>query len=1059
MKLIITFQLLLLLCHLHGNAQISGIVFRDFNNNGTRESSGTYTEPLVPGVVVNAYNAAEVLVASYTTNAGTGAFPYVPPNYNIPASGSAYNGVPGSNTGFVASGVAVRIEFVVSPAGLYLASNLYDFSAKAGGTSTQFINGGAFTVNYGINNPADYVFNTAPFNTTFLYASVQTNGNPLAGGASAAQNAFVKFPYNRSGNTALAASEILATNAQIGTTYGVAYSKYADRIFVSAYMKRHAGMGPANGVFNNAPGAIYIIDPTKRSTTGAAAYFTSLDALGIPTHNTTGTPAYGLGSSYTLSVTGTGISRAETISYMSGGVGVIGDNTTRALPADQNTESNDPAAYSQVGQVSLGDMEMSDDGQYLFVVNLYDSRIYQLQLNSITAPTAASVVTSWPLPNPPLRSASGLPGAAATYNGTNDNTDFYTGARGLQRPFGLKYYRGKLYVGAVTTAEGTLGSTTKDNNTGNPEYTDLWAYVWALNPATGFNTSPVLQFPLNFDRSVDGDLIDETWNPWSNTMPVPTGPYAAGGYYGLPQPVLAGIEFDVDGTMILGFRDRAGDQSGTDQFMLSSSGPNEARTVQANGDQLRAYRQPATGVFELEQNGKEGSSSPKPATAGAANTQGPANYTGSNGEFYYQDGIEKYNGANNGGTLYHHNTGMGSLALLPGNSFTAGTYMDANGLFTGGISWMNNTTSTNPRDYSIQYGGNAGDIGKSNGLGDLEMLVKIPAIEIGNRVWEDANGDGIQNAGETGLSGVEMELLNSSGTVIATVSTSASGTYYFSSAAGVSAAGIVFNVNIQPNTNYTVRVKGTVDASNFISGNAGLGSVLYFTTLSNVSGNGQPGFSDNDGVKAGSSYQASITTGAYGNNNHNIDFGVINIAFLPLRFIEFTAEPQNNAALLRWSVAGETGSTVYELQRSVNGVNFTGIATINSNAARNGSYSYTDNSMVPNVKNYYRVRQSDGAGHSSVSDIRWLRFNETVTLSLYPNPATETLNLMLGEALRNQPLQIEILSAEGRQVLSRQTGGSTGTLQLPVALLAPGIYQLRIRSNGEVKAMQSFVKQ
>ncbi len=52
---------------------------------------------------------------------------------------------------------------------------------------------------------------------------------------------------------------------------------------------------------------------------------------------------------------------------------------------------------------------------------------------------------------------------------------------------------------------------------------------------------------------------------------------------------------------------------------------------------------------------------------------------------------------------------------------------------------------------------------------------------IGDRVWGDANGNGIQDAGETnGFTGVTVQLKNATGTVIATTSTNATGNYLFS---------------------------------------------------------------------------------------------------------------------------------------------------------------------------------------------------------------------------------------------------------------------------------------
>src|SRR5690606_8831261 len=50
---------------------------------------------------------------------------------------------------------------------------------------------------------------------------------------------------------------------------------------------------------------------------------------------------------------------------------------------------------------------------------------------------------------------------------------------------------------------------------------------------------------------------------------------------------------------------------------------------------------------------------------------------------------------------------------------------------------------------------------------------------IGNFVWHDLNGDGIQNIGEPGMVGVNVSLLDISGFVVATTVTNANGNYLF----------------------------------------------------------------------------------------------------------------------------------------------------------------------------------------------------------------------------------------------------------------------------------------
>lgn len=903
-------------------AQISGDVFRDYNGNGSRDNTPTvhrvanssnvtstaykpgYVEPIVAGVVVTAYGNNDVVLASFISTGSTS------PNYTIPVSGTTYTGVKGSNTGFVPNGTPVRLEFTFTTDGGYLPNAAFDFTSKRGkvyGSSVRFLaaSSGARTgYNFAFNNPKDNISGSGetPATDTYLFQAVQFAGNGTSSsGTSLTQNTIVRFPYKRDANPNLTtptgiAPESLTTASQTGSIYGLTYSKQAGKLFASAYLKRHSGFGPVSsgGTFNDTPGAIYMVNPTTK----AVSVLASLDALGYPTHNyANGAPTYGSAQHYTLTnnnVTNDNQgTRTETITYTEAGLGVIGSNSQRSLPNNINTPSNDAAAFGQVGRVSLGEIELSDDGKYLFVVNLYDRKVYQLQLNSVTNPTSASYVNSWLLPNPPARSASGLSGAATTYATSATINDFYNGVRGLQRPFALKYYRGKLYVGATTTGEGTGATSTTDNNSGNVEYTDLWAYVWELTPSQGFQkTSPVLQFPLNYARGTNADSFDERWRSWTNTIQ-PGTIYLAAKSWGFPQAIMADIEFDDrDGSMILGFRDRTGDQGGYANYMLQNT--SFSRTAVSYGDQLRAYRHVKTdpgnsagfvAEYQIESNGKEGPGSSKAAIVAAQNSQGPGG-----GEFYYQDGLERYNGISNSTTQPHLNTAMGGLALLPGMEEVTSVYMDPLSLWSGGVSWMNNVTGANTRDYQI-YGAtsaggvpSAGSIGKANGLGDIELLtVASTSLEIGNRVWQDTNADGIQSADEPGIGGVLLELVDAVGTVIATVTTATDGTWYFTNDTGTDETSVKYGVDLLPSTSYTVRLATSGIGNDWDPDvNAGAGGprsdgALFGLSLTkaNETGNGEEDLSDSDAELVDKVPSITFTTGGYGENNHTFDIGFV----------------------------------------------------------------------------------------------------------------------------------------------------------------------------------------
>lgn len=835
--------MLLVLCSFASQAQISGSVYKDFNANGTKDAN----EPFAGGVIVNFYSASEAFLGSVTTTS--------------PLTGT-------SNYTFTPAAYPVRVEFVIPASTGLCISSTYDFGGYAAGTvgsNVRFVTAAA-TVNFSINNPAEYVKNPNPY----IFVVRQVAGDPIAGTAGTAtdSSALEAIPYNSAlsapGTTAPAQRRL--ANKYIGTSNGVAYSKQSGRVFTSAYIKRHSGLGTLGS------GGIYMVDSSLSTTSVASLY--DFDANGIPTRSTGLT--YGSGVSYSTPndtvVTFPGATDA--VSGYPIGMGIIGSNAARGLTNTSNTKNNDPAAFAQVGIYGLGDLDISDDGTALYSVNLYDRKIYKLSLNNTTNPTAVSAAAGFALPAPPLRNTLGG-GFAVTYAG--DNANFYNGVKGRLRPFALKFYRGKLYVGAVTTGEGTGAVSTKDDNTGNPEYTDLWAYVFVFDPATNtWASAPALQFPLNFARGVDSDNFDETFHPWKNTM---TNGYtwsvATTIRLFYAQPMFTDIAFDPqDGSMILGFKDRVGDQVG--HFNNKLSGANE-EVATAMGDIFRAYRTSSC-TFELESAGREGPSSAKAASGGATNGQGPGG-----GEFYFQDNVS------NAGTFvadWHMNTTAGSLITLPGTGEVATSSMDPANAWQHGIDWFSNTLGTNTRNHVMEQssGSAAGGAGKGNGLGDIELTAYDEPIVIGNRLWNDLNGDGVQNANEAGIGGVTLELYADfnndgipDGAVLGTVLTAANGTWYFNDAnvADGDPVTVGAQIGIKPNATYLIRVA----ASDWNPATkSGTGALLgYQLTKYRKQGAGQPDFSDNDAalITSGATAfpQISFTSGAPGSTNTNLDLG------------------------------------------------------------------------------------------------------------------------------------------------------------------------------------------
>lgn len=105
-----------------------------------------------------------------------------------------------------------------------------------------------------------------------------------------------------------------------------------------------------------------------------------------------------------------------------------------------------------------------------------------------------------------------------------------------------------------------------------------------------------------------------------------------------------------------------------------------------------------------------------------------------------------------------------------------------------------------------KYGVNLTNI-KYFALTGISAVCDPAPVEIGNYVWKDTNRDGIQDSNELPLAGVTVALFaNCSGDPIATALTDANGNYYFSSAAGTSTGSRTYNLALNPDSSYCLKI-------------------------------------------------------------------------------------------------------------------------------------------------------------------------------------------------------------------------------------------------------------
>ena len=124
------------------------------------------------------------------------------------------------------------------------------------------------------------------------------------------------------------------------------------------------------------------------------------------------------------------------------------------------------------------------------------------------------------------------------------------------------------------------------------------------------------------------------------------------------------------------------------------------------------------------------------------------------------------------------------------------------------------------------------------------------------------------------------------------------------------------------------------------------------------------------------------------------------------------------------------------------------------------NYSFTD----PDIYSlgteivYYRLKQTDIDGHYTYSKIVTLPLRSKSRLMLYPNPATNQVNLTLS-AKRKEKLHYQVYDNVGRMIMQQTTEVLAGVNSFPVDIgrLSSGVYYLSLSSNSIYERLQ-FVK-
>ncbi|QRR01257.1 T9SS type A sorting domain-containing protein [Dyadobacter sandarakinus] len=162
---------------------------------------------------------------------------------------------------------------------------------------------------------------------------------------------------------------------------------------------------------------------------------------------------------------------------------------------------------------------------------------------------------------------------------------------------------------------------------------------------------------------------------------------------------------------------------------------------------------------------------------------------------------------------------------------------------------------------------------------------------------------------------------------------------------------------------------------------------------------------------------------------------------LPVRLASFTARKELSSTSLSWQTTSETNSDHFEVQHSLHGKAWTNLTTIHAQGESNelNVYHYTHTTPVLGSDNLYRLKMVDADGSFTYSKIRHVKFEEEFTVSVYPNPAAETIHLKAADWSKVKGLQI--LNSQGKALY---TSGTKPAQDISARSLKPGLYFIKV---------------
>jgi hypothetical protein len=182
-----------------------------------------------------------------------------------------------------------------------------------------------------------------------------------------------------------------------------------------------------------------------------------------------------------------------------------------------------------------------------------------------------------------------------------------------------------------------------------------------------------------------------------------------------------------------------------------------------------------------------------------------------------------------------------------------------------------------------------------------------------------------------------------------------------------------------------------------------------------------------------------------------------------LALLAAVCEENGNDVKVRWTTASEQNSSHFTVERSVDGINWIILGTVNAagTSTSNLNYEMIDSDTRGYSVIYYRLNQFDNNGASKVyGPISAECLNEQLDFEVFPNPAGTDVTVVLHGEHQEGETSIHITDINGKEVKTIFYSEQVGKLiSVDLRNLEQGIYIVRLVNGEENNQFVRLIKQ